>query len=92
LPEQTRLSAIVAGRVQGVSFRAFAAERALELGVVGYARNRPDGTVEVVADGDARRLERLLADLKRGAGRARVDRVDVTWSKSSGTSSGFEIL
>src|ERR1700692_2360382 len=58
---RARLRMIVGGRVQGVFFRAAAAEQARALGLVGYARNRDDGTVEIVAEGDRHALEILEA-------------------------------
>lgn len=65
----------VAGRVQGVGFRAFVRRRALELGVSGYARNMPDGTVEVLARGDADALAVLQEALRIGPRYARVESV-----------------
>jgi acylphosphatase len=68
---------VVSGVVQGVGFRWFVARHARTLGLGGYARNLPDGRVEVVAcggTGDA--LERLEALLLAGPAHARVDRVE----------------
>ncbi|MFP4061504.1 MAG: acylphosphatase [Halochromatium sp.] len=62
----------VSGRVQGVSFRASAAQEAQQLGITGYARNLPDGRVEVLACGDANALERFKAWLHRGPSAAEV--------------------
>jgi acylphosphatase len=58
---RARLRMIVSGRVRGVFFRAAAAEQARALGIVGYARNCDDGTVEIVAEGDRKALEILAA-------------------------------
>lgn len=63
---------IVSGRVQGVFYRASASEQALRLGLTGYAKNRSDGRVEVVACGVAHALERWL---RQGPPAARVDAV-----------------
>lgn len=63
---------IVSGRVQGVFFRAWTREQAEELGLDGWVRNRPDGTVEVVAHGDAELVERLEGRLHEGPPAARV--------------------
>jgi acylphosphatase len=65
----------VSGRVQGVSFRASAAKEAQQLGITGYARNLPDGRVEVLACGDASALERFKAWLHRGPAAAEVSAV-----------------
>ena len=56
-----RLDAWVHGAVQGVGFRWWTRSRALELGLVGQARNLADGRVAVTAEGERRALERLLA-------------------------------
>lgn len=58
----------VEGRVQGVGYRDFARRTARRLGVRGWARNRLDGTVEVLAVGTAASLESFLADLRHGPG------------------------
>jgi acylphosphatase len=56
----TRVTAFVRGRVQGVGFRWWTRSRALELGLRGWARNLPDGRVEVLAQGEAAAVDRLL--------------------------------
>ena len=63
---------LVSGKVQGVFYRASTARLADQLGLRGYARNLPDGRVEVVAVGDAASLEALAGWLGRGPPRARV--------------------
>jgi acylphosphatase len=68
---------VVRGRVQGVWFRASTAERATALGLRGRAENRPDGSVLVVAAGEAAALDRLVEWLQRGPPLARVDAVEV---------------
>ncbi|MFL5495977.1 MAG: acylphosphatase [Gemmatimonadales bacterium] len=68
---------LIAGAVQGVGFRWFVARHARGLDLTGYARNLPDGRVEVVARGpDAARLERLEALLRSGPAGARVVQVE----------------
>jgi acylphosphatase len=66
----------VEGRVQGVYFRASTQAEALRLGLVGWVRNRRDGTVEVVAEGPARSVETLVAWAQEGPPAARVDRLE----------------
>ena len=66
----------VAGKVQGVRFRASARTQALRLGLGGYAKNLDDGRVEVVAVGDDGPIEALAHWLERGPPMARVDRVE----------------
>ena len=68
---------LVAGMVQGVGFRWYVARHARALGLAGFARNLPDGCVEVVATGaEPAALGRLEELLRAGPAHARVDRVD----------------
>ncbi len=89
--ELSRLHAIIHGRVQGVGFRAFVIENGLTLGVKGWARNKWDGTVEVVAEGDRQLLERFLIVLRRGPRMANVTQVDLDWQASTGEFSSFSV-
>ena len=67
---------IVRGRVQGVGFRWATVEQGRRLGLAGWARNLPDGAVEVVAAGDAAAVERMVAWCRQGPPSARVSSVD----------------
>ena len=69
---------IVKGRVQRVGFRMFAEDVARREGLHGYVRNQHDGSVEVVAEGDAEAMMRFEMALRRGPSGARVDDVDTT--------------
>ena len=89
--EAQELSATVRGEVQGVGFRYFVVERALSLGLRGYARNLSDGGVEVLAQGPRPALESLLALLRRGPAAAEVTEVEVQWNKPSTSVSGFHV-
>ena len=62
----------VAGRVQGVFFRASAREQAVRLGLTGYARNLPDGRVEVLVCGEPRAVDKLREWLRAGPPQAAV--------------------
>jgi acylphosphatase len=84
-----RLTAWVHGRVQGVGFRWWVRSRALELGLTGYAANRPDGRVQVVAQGSRDACEQLLQLLQGGKTPGRVDTVVVDWSPPGDAISGF---
>ena len=86
-----RLAATVRGVVQGVCFRQSTQREAVRLELVGTVRNQPDGTVLVVAEGDAEALAQLLRWLRRGPERAVVERVDVEWLESRGGLTGFHI-
>jgi acylphosphatase len=85
------LEATVYGYVQGVFFRAFVSHWAEELGLSGYVRNLPGGTVEVVAEGEKKKLEKLISRLKVGPPSARVEKVVTNWSEYSGKYSGFSV-
>jgi len=85
------VKAIVHGRVQGVYYRAFTRRRAAELGLVGYARNLPDGTVEVRAEGEREQLQRLIGHLEDGPPAARVEKVVTTWSEYTGKYTRFSL-
>jgi acylphosphatase len=68
----------VTGRVQGVFFRDSTRRKAEALGLTGYAKNRPDGSVEVLACGPADSLDRLGEWLQEGPGMAAVDSVQAS--------------
>jgi len=70
------LHLIIAGRVQGVGYRYALQGEALARGVAGWVRNRHDGTVEAVLQGDADAVEAVVAWARRGPPAARVERVD----------------
>jgi acylphosphatase len=91
MAEMASLQATVRGRVQGVFFRTFVEELAEELNLTGYVRNRTDGVVEVRAEGEKQRLEKLLERLKAGPPAARVHNVVASWAEYSGNFSGFRI-
>jgi len=84
------VQAKVHGRVQGVYFRAFTVRQARELGLTGYVRNLRDwNTVEVEAEGERNKLERLIDHLKVGPPGARVDKVTTTWAEYTGSYANF---
>jgi acylphosphatase len=85
------LQATVSGRVHGVFFRAFVESRAEELKLTGFVRNLPDGTVEVVAEGERERLEKLVHYLEVGPPAARVAKVVTEWAEYRGLFTGFEV-
>jgi acylphosphatase len=72
-----RKRVIVRGQVQGVGFRASARSRAYELNLAGIARNLPDGSVEIGAEGDASAVDSLVEWLREGPRFARVGSVTV---------------
>jgi acylphosphatase len=81
----------VHGRVQGVGFRYFVRQEAQSLGLGGWVRNEPDGTVSGAAEGDFSRLEAFRDILERGPGGARITRLD-WWTVDGGQSLPFPFV
>lgn len=90
--KNVRLTAWVRGKVQGVGFRWWTRAYALETGgLAGYVSNLADGRVQIVAEGDRERCERLLLWLRDGDTPGRVDGVTEIWGLPRGGYEGFEI-
>ncbi len=70
------VSISIKGKVQGVFFRLSTQKKALELGLFGWVRNEPDGTVSAVAEGNQEKLEEFLNWCKTGPDSAKVEKVD----------------
>lgn len=86
-----RLHAIIRGRVQGVFFRASVADLAQTLGLVGWVRNRFDGGVECVAEGDDEPLLALRRYCERGPSGASVERVELSDEAATGEFRAFSV-
>lgn len=84
-----QLTAWVRGYVQGVGFRWWTRSRALELGLTGYVSNRPDGRVQIVAQGPRDACQRLLDLLRSGRTPGSVDNVFADWSEPTVPMRGF---
>jgi acylphosphatase len=82
--EIRRARVIVRGQVQGVSFRVLARDRARTRGVLGWVRNRPDGSVEAVFEGDEGDVAQLVEWCRHGPPGAFVESVDVSWEDPEG--------
>ncbi|HEV2107737.1 MAG TPA: acylphosphatase [Thermomicrobiales bacterium] len=80
----------VTGRVQGVFFRATAKEWAEALGLAGFAKNEPDGSVLLVVEGDPASLDRFVAWCQVGPPDAEVEGVEITVERPEGLS-GFTV-
>ena len=89
--EIQELYAVVRGYVQGVGFRYFVVRHASALGLRGYARNKSNGDVEVMAQGARDALERLLALLRQGPSSASVNEVTTAWREPTEHLSGFHV-
>lgn len=86
-----RAHAVISGKVQGVFFRAETRKAALEIGVTGWVRNKTDGTVEAIFEGDESQVVRMLEWCKTGSPYADVKGVDVDWPKYTGEFEDFRI-
>jgi len=82
---------VVKGRVQGVGFRWFVQEVAAIEGAVGWVRNRPDGTVEALIQGEAASVLRIDRQIRRGPPAARVETVAAVDEPALDRLSEFEI-
>ena len=89
--DKTRGHFLIDGRVQGVGFRFSTVERARRLGVTGWVRNRADGRVEVVAEGDNKDVAAFLDWCRQGPGTARVTAVDQSFSEYRGEFDSFRV-
>jgi acylphosphatase len=90
MKETVRARIRVTGVVQGVGYRYFARTIATSFGLGGYVRNLPDGSVEVMAEGDKPAVRGLVQELKVGPRHARVAGVEVEWLESGMDFETFE--
>lgn len=89
--DKLRVRVVISGRVQGVWFRSSTLEQARRAGVSGWVRNRPDGKVEAVFEGERTPVMQVLAWCYRGSGAAQVTGVDVQWEEPTGEFFGFNM-
>lgn len=90
--KMVRAHLVIAGIVQGVFFRASAAEAARKHGVCGWVKNTPDGTVEAIAEGEESAVNNFIGWCRIGPPRARVDSVDVRWEEYKNEFDDFSAL
>ena len=88
---QMRIQLVVRGRVQGVYFRASAQREARQLGLTGWVKNRTDGAVELLAEGEEDQVKDFLAWAQHGPSTARVDKVETRWRSYTGEYPNFRI-
>ena len=88
---RARAHAVFRGLVQGVYFRANCRQDAFERNLTGWVRNREDGAVEAVFEGEREAVEAALAWNRVSQPRARVSDVDVAWAEPTGEFHSFEI-
>ena len=86
-----RFHVYISGVVQGVFFRHYAVERALELGVTGWIRNLPDGKVETVFEGEGGAVGRMIAFCRNGPPSAHVTKVELREENWTGEFKDFVV-
>ncbi len=89
--DNLRAHVIIQGIVQGVWFRASTKEKALELGVGGWVRNLPDGTVEALFEGGKKKVEEIVGWCYQGPSGARVTKVELVWEPYKGEFKHFDV-
>jgi len=89
--EKARARVIVEGRVQGVFFRHHTQAAAFRLGVNGWVKNRRDGHVEAVFEGDREKVDQIIQWWHRGPSKARVKNVSVVWEEYTGEFEDFSV-
>ena len=89
--EKVKVSARIEGIVQGVFFRYSTRQQAEELGVNGWVRNLPDGSVECLLEGERDAVESLMQWCHHGPPGAHVEKVTAQWMEYTGDMRGFSI-
>lgn len=89
--KKTRAHVLIKGRVQGVFFRAETSEEAQRLGLSGWVRNRWDGNVEAVFEGEKVAIEEMILWCYKGPSLAIVKEVEVKWEEYKGEFTSFSI-
>jgi acylphosphatase len=89
--EHLRAHVVIHGLVQGVFFRASTRDEAIRIGVGGWVRNLPDGTVEALFEGEKKKVEAIVAWCYRGPAGAAVVKVDLAWEPYRGEFSHFDV-
>jgi acylphosphatase len=87
-----QLQLVIRGRVQGVYFRASTQREARRLGLTGWIKNRTDGSLEILAEGEETSIRELYGWAQKGPSAARVERVEARWRSFSGEHPDFRIV
>ena len=91
MADLARAHVIISGRVQGVCFRSYAQSEAARHRVKGWVKNRYDGKVEAVFEGDKENVDAMIRWCHQGPPHGRVSNVDVTWEKHTGRFDDFSV-
>ena len=86
-----RVQIKVFGFVQGVLYRSNVLGMAEKLGLTGWVRNAPDGSVELLAEGEKEALEELIDWCQKGPSFAKVEKVQTSWEEATGEFGDFEV-
>ena len=86
-----RIECVVTGEVQGVFFRDFVRDAAEALGISGFVKNNPDGTVTAVGEGEEEKLKIFSENIKKGTEYSKITGIDVKWSEETDEFPAFEI-
>jgi len=89
---KVRVHVKISGRVQGVFFRASTRDEAQARGLAGWVRNRADGRVEAVFEGDKTAVDSMLAWCRKGPPYSYVDHVDINWQPYQGDLLDFRVV
>ncbi len=89
--DKKRVFLKIEGVVQGVGFRYFTRQNAQAIGLTGWVRNAPDGSVETVLEGEEHEVQEMIKRLKQGPASSRVDNVDIQWEDYQGEFSTFSV-
>ena len=90
--QKKRYNIKVYGKVQGVWYRAYTRDKAIELGLTGWVRNKPDGSVEIEVEGDEEKIKELIKWCWKGSPAAKVENVKVIEKKFNNEFTYFSIL
>jgi acylphosphatase len=90
--EKTRAHVVVTGTVQAVNFRAACRDQARSVGIAGWVKNLPDGSVEAVFEGPQAGVQRMVSWCYSGPIHAKVEHVEVSWEPATGREVTFDIL
>ncbi len=89
--EKVRVHLLISGLVQGVFFRSYMQREARSLGLTGWVKNRGDGKVEAVVEGEKKAVEKIIQWAHRGSPMSRVEKVEVRWEEYLGEYDTFFI-
>jgi acylphosphatase len=91
MEDKKRAHVIINGKVQGVFFRMETLKAAQLYGVSGWVRNKVDGTVEALFEGDKNNIDLILEWCRKGSPPAKVEKADVSWEDYTGEFEEFKI-